>query len=71
MEDIEVPEEEAADKLSMKEMVAAIEKIENEEEKKAFYEDQQKPPKMVKKYEDGGCDLLFVIGTALAVNPFA
>jgi len=22
-------------------------------------------------YEDGGCDLMIIIGTALAVNPFA
>ena len=27
-------------------------------------------PNPKKRYEDGGCDLMFVIGTALAVTPF-
>ena len=32
-----------------------------------MFEPEENPEPM---YEDGGCDLMFIIGTALAVNPF-
>ena len=39
-----------------------------EEEKRIDEERKKNPGK--KKYQDGGCDLMIVIGTALAVSPF-
>ena len=43
-----------------------LQKLKKEEEERL----KNANPK-VKKYKDGGCDLMFIIGTALAVTPFA